>query len=165
MYNNFKYGFHYTYRTYANIPRIFFPELSKEKLGCAQYLKQDWYCSASKQMIPSRVKEWSANHVLVDYGYKFSLSLIHGEKKLRIIEEAEKLDTVQREESMMWAKVVFVTGAKNKMRLREKNSNHQAFHGQKARHPELEKKGYAITWTIKDNTDAQLLVKCVNWML
>ena len=22
------------------------------------------------------------------------------------------------------------------------------------------KKGYAITWTIKDNTDAQLLVKC-----
>ena len=24
------------------------------------------------------------------------------------------------------------------------------------------KKGYAITWTIKDNTDAQLLVKCAN---
>ena len=24
------------------------------------------------------------------------------------------------------------------------------------------KKGYAITWTIKDNADAQLLVKCVN---
>ena len=24
------------------------------------------------------------------------------------------------------------------------------------------KKGYAITWTIKDNTDVQLLVKCAN---
>ena len=39
----------------------------------------------------------------------------------------------------MWEKVVFVTGAKNKMRL-EKNSNHRAFCDQKARHPELEKK-------------------------
>ena len=36
------------YRIYANIPRIFFPEFSEEKLGCADYLKQ---------MIPSRVKE------------------------------------------------------------------------------------------------------------
>ena len=33
------------------------------------------------------------------------------------------------------AKVVFVTGAKNKMRL-EKNSNRRAFRDQKARHPE-----------------------------
>ena len=47
---------------------------------------------------------------------------------------------MQREESMMWAKVVFATGAKNKMRLREKNSNRWAFCGQKARHPELEKR-------------------------
>ena len=52
------------YRIYANIPRIFFLEFSEEKLGCAHYLKQGWYCSASKQMIPSYVKEWSANHVL-----------------------------------------------------------------------------------------------------
>ena len=51
------------YRIYANIPRIFFPEFSEEKLGCTHYLKQGWYSSASKQMIPSRVKEWSANHV------------------------------------------------------------------------------------------------------
>ena len=63
------------------------------------------------------------------------------------------LKAVQQEESMMWAKVVFVTGAKNKTRLTERNSNRLAFCGQKARHPELEK-GYAITWTIKNNTDA-----------
>ena len=37
-------------------------------------------------------------------------------------------------------KVVFVTGAKNKMRLTEKNSNRRAFRGQKVRHPELEKR-------------------------
>ena len=36
-------------------------------------------------------------------------------------------------------KVVFVTGAKNKVRL-EKNSNRRAFRDQKARHPELEKR-------------------------
>ena len=53
-----------TYRIYANIPRIFFPEFSEEKLGCTHYLKQCWYCSASKQMIPSHVKELSVNHVL-----------------------------------------------------------------------------------------------------
>ena len=55
-------SFHY--RIFANNPRIFFPEFSEEKLGCAQYLKQGWYRSISKQMIPSRVKEWSANNVL-----------------------------------------------------------------------------------------------------
>ena len=49
-----------------------------------------------------------------------------------------------------------MTGAKNKMRLTETNSNHRAFCGQKARHPELEKRlcdyvndkrqyGYAVT--------------------
>ena len=32
-----------------------------------------------------------------------------------------------------------MTGAKNKLRLTEKNSNRQALHGQKARHQELEK--------------------------
>ena len=32
-----------------------FLEFSEEKLGCVHYLKQGWYCSASKQ-IPSRVK-------------------------------------------------------------------------------------------------------------
>ena len=52
------------YHIYANIPHIFFPEFSEEKLGCAHYLKQGWYCSASKQLIPSRVKERSVNHVL-----------------------------------------------------------------------------------------------------
>ena len=31
---------HTNYRLYANNPRIFFPEFSEEKLGCAQYLKQ-----------------------------------------------------------------------------------------------------------------------------
>ena len=41
---------------------------------------------------------------------------------------------------MMWAKVVFVTGAKNKTRLTETNSKRLAFHGQKARHLELEEK-------------------------
>ena len=46
---------------------------------------------------------------------------------------------MQREDRTMWAKVVFVTGAKNKMRL-EKNSNRRAFRDQKARHPELEKR-------------------------
>ena len=51
-------------RIYANNPRIFFPEFCEEKLGCVQYSNQGWYRSASKQMIPSRVKEWSANHVL-----------------------------------------------------------------------------------------------------
>ena len=33
-----------------------------------------------------------------------------------------------------------MTGAENKTQLTEKNSNHQAFRGQKARHPELEKR-------------------------
>ena len=33
-----------------------------------------------------------------------------------------------------------MTGAKNKIRLTEKNSNCRTFHGQKARHQELEKK-------------------------
>ena len=45
------------YRIYANILRIFFLEFSEEKLRCAHYLKQGWYCSAAKQMIPSRFKE------------------------------------------------------------------------------------------------------------
>ena len=45
------------YRIYTNIPHIFFPEFSEEKLGCAHYMKQGWFCSASQQMIPSRVKE------------------------------------------------------------------------------------------------------------
>ena len=40
------------YRIYANILCIFFPEFSKEKLGCSHYLKQGWYCSASKQNDP-----------------------------------------------------------------------------------------------------------------
>ena len=40
----------------------------------------------------------------------------------------------------MSAEVIFVTGTKNKMRLREKNSNRQAFRGQKVRHPALEKR-------------------------
>ena len=51
-------------RIYANNPRIFFPEFCEEKPGYAQYSNQGWYRSASKQMIPSRVKEWSAYHVL-----------------------------------------------------------------------------------------------------
>ena len=55
-------------------------------------------------------------------------------------EKQKTLEKVQREESMMWAKVVFMTGAKNKMRLIEKNSNRRAFRGQKARHPEPEKR-------------------------
>ena len=46
---------------------------------------------------------------------------------------------MQWEEQRMKAKVVFVTGAKNKMRL-EKNSNRWAFRDQKARLPELEKR-------------------------
>ena len=41
-----------TFRIYANILRIFFLEFSEEKLGCAHYLKQGWYCSASKQNDP-----------------------------------------------------------------------------------------------------------------
>ena len=61
------------------------------------------------------------------------------EEKLRIIEEAENIENRAEGKSMMRAKVVFVTGAKNKMRL-EKNSNRQAFCGQKARHLELEKR-------------------------
>ena len=46
---------------------------------------------------------------------------------------------MQREERTMWAKVVFMTGAKNKTRL-EKNSNRRAIRDQKARHPEHEKR-------------------------
>ena len=42
----------YIYRIYAKIPRIFFLEFSEEKLGCAHYLKQGWYYSASKQKDP-----------------------------------------------------------------------------------------------------------------
>ena len=52
------------FHIYANILRIFFPEFTEEKMGCVHYLKQRWYCSASKQMIPLRVKESSANHML-----------------------------------------------------------------------------------------------------
>ena len=57
-----------------------------------------------------------------------------------------------------------MTGAKNKLRLTEKNSrpNRRTFCGKKAWHHELEKKDYAITWTIKDNMDTQLLLKCAN---
>ena len=61
-------------------------------------------------------------------------------EKLRIIEEAKTLETVQREEIMMWAQVVFVTGAKNKTRFTETNSKRQTCRGQKARHPELEER-------------------------
>ena len=51
-----KIHYYLNYRIYANIPRIFFLEFNEEKLGCAHYLKQGWYYSASKQMILSRVK-------------------------------------------------------------------------------------------------------------
>ena len=65
---------------------------------------------------------------------------------------------------MMREKVIYVTGTKNKLRLTEKNSrrNRRTFRGKKARLHELEKKDYAIMWTIKDNTDTQFLVKCAN---
>ena len=57
-----------------------------------------------------------------------------------------------------------MTGTKNKLQLTEKNSrpNRWTFRGKNARHHELEKKDYAIMWTIKDNTDTQLLAKCAN---
>ena len=99
-------------------------------------------------MIPSRVKEWSANHVL-SMATRSCYCSFMAKEKLRII-EAEKLETVQREESMMWGKIVFVTGAKNQMRLREKNIvivGHFAARKQGIRNL---KKGYAITWTIKE---------------
>ena len=88
------------------------------------------------------MKNWGGTAPPVDYGYKILLSLVQGKKRVRIIEEAEKLETVQREESMMWTKFVFETGAKNKTRLTEKNSrpNRWAFRGKKVRHPELEKR-------------------------
>ena len=47
-------------------------------------------------MIPSRVKEWSVNHVL-DYGYKISLLLVHGERKVWIIDEAENIENCAAE--------------------------------------------------------------------
>ena len=45
-----------------------------------------------------------------------------------------------------------MTGTKNKLRLTEKNSrpNRRTFCRKKAWHHELEKKDYAIMWTIKD---------------
>ena len=60
----------------------------------------------------------------------------------------------------MCAEVVLVTGAKNKMRL-EKNSNRRAFRDQKVRHPELQKRLCDYV-KVKDNKDAQLVVKCAN---
>ena len=54
--------------------------------------------------------------------------------------QKKTLETVQREVSMMLAKVVFVTSAKNKTLLTEKNSNRLAFCSHKARHLELEKR-------------------------
>ena len=61
-------------------------------------------------------------------------------ENLRIFEEQKTLKTMQQEESMMRVKVVFVTGAKNKTRLTEKNSKHLSFRGQKVRHPEFEER-------------------------
>ena len=55
-----------------------------------------------------------------------------------------------------------MTGTKNKMRLRKKNSNSVAFRSQKARHPELEKRLCDYVDDEKTITDAQLLVKCAN---
>ena len=46
------------------------------------------------------------------------------------------------------------------MRL-EKNSNRRAFRDQKVRHPELQKRLCDYV-KVKDNKDAQLVVKCTN---
>ena len=79
-------------------------------------------------------------------------------EKHRLTDEAENLETVQREESMMGAKVVFVTGAKKSdLQRRIVIIGHFAARKQDIRNL---KKGYAITWMIKDNMDA--LVKCAN---
>ena len=60
-------------------------------------------------------------------------------KKLTITEEAENIGNYATERTYDVSKVVFVTGAKNKMRL-EKNNYRRAFRGQQASHPELEKR-------------------------
>ena len=60
-------------------------------------------------------------------------------EELRITEEAENIGNHAAGRTYNVSEVVFVTGAKNKLIL-EKNSNHRAFHDQKARHPELEKR-------------------------
>ena len=128
------------YRIYANFPRIFYLEFSEEKLGCAHYLKQGWYCSTSKEMILSCVKEWSANHVLGRLLLQdLDIARSRQKKSLGKLKKRKTLETMQQEERTMWAKVVFVTGAKNKMLL-EKNSNRGAFSNQKQRHLELEKR-------------------------
>ena len=154
----------YYHIPYVNIPRIFFPEFSEEKLGCTHYLKQGWYCSASKQMIPSRIKEWSANHML-SMAKRSRYRSFTAKEKLRIIEEQKTLETVQREESMMWAKVVFMTSKKKHTHTQnlERRIVIVGHFAARKRGIRNLKKGYAITWTIKDNMDAQLLMKCANW--
>ena len=86
-------------------------------------------------------------------------------EKLRIIDEAEHIENRAAEISMMWAKVVFETGAKKKTRkLQGRIVIVEHFAARKRGIRNL-KKGYAIAWMIEDNTDAQLLVKCANWKL
>ena len=71
-------------------------------------------------------------------------------EKLRITEEAENIG------NRAAGRKYDVTGAKNKLRLTEKNSNHRTFRGQEARYQEFGKRlcdyvddkrqyGYAVT--------------------
>ena len=64
-------------------------------------------------------------------------------EKLRIIKESENIGNRSAgKKSMMCEKVIYVTGAKNKLRLTEKNSrpNRWTFCRKKEWHHELEKK-------------------------
>ena len=86
--------------------------------------------------------------------------LFMAKEKLRIIEKAENIGN--RAEGRKYdVSESCIRGAKNKTRLTETNCKRRAFRGQKARHPELEERlcGYVDD---KNNTDAQLLVKCAN---
>ena len=69
-------------------------------------------------------------------------------EKLRIIEEAENIENCAAGRKYDVSESCIRDWCRT-----EKNSNRRAFRGQEV------KKGCAITWTIKDNTDAQLLVK------
>ena len=151
------------YCIYTNIQRIFFPEFSEEKLGCAHYLKQGWYCSASKQNDPAHVKEWSANHVLSGLWLQhLIIARSRQRKSLGLSKKQETLETVQREESMMWEKVIYLTGQKTNCDLQRRIVIVGHFVARKQGIRNL-KKGYAIRCMIKANTDAQLLLKCANW--
>ena len=143
---------------YMRIFHTFFMGFSEEKLGCTHYFKQGWYCSTSKQMIPSRVKEWSANHVLSRLLLQdLVIARSRQKKSLGKLKKRNTLETMQWEEHMMWLKQKIKCDLRRTVIVGHFATRKQGIRSLK--------KVCAITWTIKDNKDAQLVVKCANWKL